>query len=687
MATFLLYLFETGLCLSVLFLVYLFFFRNETYFNFIRFYLFGSLIFSTVIPLVHVTWVLDKTDYIESPFQEIGRFRSYYTEIISMTDSEFGLGKYRNYKAAVFEENADFLHTKNTRQSLFQQLDPAEIKGGENEASNQLRLMDVSKIIFLLYGMGVFVFLIRFLFLLVWLKKSLASNPKEKQEKFNLVLMNQEIPPFSFFRYIFVSREATQLKEFEQVLAHEKVHARQLHSLDLMLAHGITVFQWFNPLVWQMQKAIKTTHEYIADSKVVSQGFELFDYQSLLLSQLISIRSVALVNNFNLISIKKRIAMMTKNKSGWAARLKALLIIPAAIISFFLFAHMTIKSPLISFSNFHSQKTSNLDGIWENMNSDSYGSLLYFKGNNLSILESKDNVNVVDLSFEAKKQALLLTNYGTSGDALNYELKGDNLKIWWNQTQWSEYHKTSYSNSAEVFMPKGFGGLNLPVLSETRVLDKKYCTYSIYIKGNTYYIDEIPCSLQNLEQTINQRVAKFNVIDKPYITTRIVMDKAASMKPVYDLYQTLRKMRLLKIAYAAYPSDNTSVLQYHATALPQMLPPLEKDGLEVLDREAIEDRIIDLTPSDDLKKMSGDLQTFIRNHTDYIAVFSWNNQTQWGDYLSVIDVSFKAIYQLRDNYTMEKYGLKYLDLPDNLQKEARKQYPMRISQKNTDEDK
>jgi hypothetical protein len=50
-------------------------------------------------------------------------------------------------------------------------------------------------------------------------------------------------------------------------------------------------------------------------------------------------------------------------------------------------------------------------------------------------------------------------------------------------------------------------------------------------------------------------------------------------------------------------------------------------------------------------------------------------------------MSFKVIYKLRDQYAFKKHGMSYLDLPDNLQKAARKKYPMRMSQANLDEDK
>ena len=104
-----------------------------------------------------------------------------------------------------------------------------------------------------------------------------------------------------------------------------------------------SVFQWFNPFVWQMRKALKTTHEYIADRQVIDKGFERFEYQALLLKQVIGYHSVELVNNFNLKPIKNKIAMMNKNKSGLPAKLKAMLVAPFAILVFFLFADFTLK--------------------------------------------------------------------------------------------------------------------------------------------------------------------------------------------------------------------------------------------------------------------------------------------------------------------------------------------------------
>jgi hypothetical protein len=106
MSNFLLYLIESGMCLTLLYLDYVFFFRKETYFNFNRFYLIIILIASSIIPIIHVNVAVSEKDNIEKTFQDIGKFRSYYTEFIGFADSEFGRSRYRKYEIATFEENS-----------------------------------------------------------------------------------------------------------------------------------------------------------------------------------------------------------------------------------------------------------------------------------------------------------------------------------------------------------------------------------------------------------------------------------------------------------------------------------------------------------------------------------------------------------------------------------------------------
>ncbi len=684
MAKFILYLIESGLCLSLLYLVYFLFLKKETYFNFNRIYLLGIMITALVIPLLHVTIVVSSFENIEEPFQDVGRLRSYYSDLVTMYEEDDFRNKYIDYEAMVFEED-DYSYANN--HSLISETVIAdEIKSESKSNISFLHKINFIKIFISIYLIGVFIFFVRLIVLLVYLARVVKQNPGEKHEKYKLVLMKKEVPPFSFFRYIFVTKQATQLNEYEQVLAHERIHVEQMHSLDLIIAHAITVFQWFNPLVWLLQKAIKTTHEYIADSKVVNQGFELFDYQSLLLSQLVSIQSVELVNNFNLISIKKRIEMMTKNKSRFTAKLKALIVIPMVLIAFFLFAHMTVKSPVLNFTNFNTIKISNLDGIWENQDSKDYGTFIKFHDNVLSVLESTKEVVVAELLITLKDKEIIINSFSRTKVTLKYQLSNDQLKIWWNDSKASTYNKTNFANTFEALTPNKHKGINLPTTSHTKLLEKSHYVYNIYVHENKYYVEDVECTLASLESTIRQRVAKFNKLDKPFITARLVVDKNTTMKPLYELRQVLRKLRLYKIAYATFPSEYASALHYHATGIGQILPPTVEDGAEEVEREEVKDILIVIEPTRDVNALSVKFESFVQNHPKYLAAFDWNNNTTYDEYIAITNMTYAVIYKLRDAYSVQKYSMKYTDLPKAMQKEVRKKYPLSISQYNTDED-
>ncbi len=677
----LLYLFETTLCLTVMFTVYVLFLRKETYFNFNRIYLTGILILSLIIPSVRVSFNVDNLETIEKPFSNIGKIRSYYTGLIFMTDPEINDSPYIEYIEAIFEEdenttlsalnsNDNYIYTANiTEQPL---------KKSGNKPTN------IALIIAAIYFLGVIIFVIRLLILLSGLFITIKRNKVVRYNNYRIVQLQGETPPYSFFRYIFVNKDILERKEFKQIMTHELVHAKHRHSADLLLAHIITVFQWFNPVAWMLQRAIKTNHEYIADCNVVKQGFELFDYQSLLLRQLISIRSVELVNNFNLLFIKKRIKMMTKDKSGLLARLKAIIIIPTVIATFILFANFTIKSPAANLTNFGINKQSNITGIWENTNPNAFGRLLSINDNTLSVLESNSSAEVIEIPVIIKNSVLVVTNRGRS-EEIKYQISGDNLKIWWSSSERCTYKKTTYKNSIPAIVPAKFRDITLPKAKESRILSKAKYVYSIYVYDNTFYVDDIKCNNNNLKQTIKHRVSKFNILDKPYITTRIYADKSIDMSRIKYLTKTLRELNMLKIAYAIVPDNDTSPLQSHAATIVQTLPPIDVDKIKREELDAVKDKVFTLNANDNLNSQKSKLKRFMANTPEYIINLEWSDNNSYNQYIKITDMIYSVVFGFRNSYALNEYNTGYHKLPANLQKNVRKKFPMRLSQENTDD--
>jgi hypothetical protein len=82
-------------------------------------------------------------------------------------------------------------------------------------------------------------------------------------------------------------------------------------------------------LVWQYKKSIKSVHEYLADAAVLREVTTPI-YGRLLLSQVASTstQQPILINHFIFSKLKKRIVMMTKNRSNQTAILKYGLAVP-----------------------------------------------------------------------------------------------------------------------------------------------------------------------------------------------------------------------------------------------------------------------------------------------------------------------------------------------------------------------
>ncbi len=182
---------------------------------------------------------------------------------------------------------------------------------------------------------GFLVFRVLFNTIAVTIKS--ARNVPESMGDVKLFLLKDKNISYSFFRNIFIGQTADK-DEQDRILAHEKVHALQLHSIDVIYVEILAGLFWFNPLVWWFRKEIKNVHEYLADQGALETGFNRKDYQITLLEHLIGSASLSITNSFNYSLIKNRIAMMNKEKNGKKNTWKVFLLLPVSIIIAFTFA-------------------------------------------------------------------------------------------------------------------------------------------------------------------------------------------------------------------------------------------------------------------------------------------------------------------------------------------------------------
>jgi TonB family protein len=156
---------------------------------------------------------------------------------------------------------------------------------------------------------------------------------------YRIYASRSELSPFSIFNNVFINeKELSEDDSINQIIAHEKTHISQYHSVDIIFSELTCVMLWINPFFWIIKYNLKSTHEYLADEKVMEQGFEPAGYFMLLFSNVVGIR-IGLANNLNQSLTLKRMKMMKKERSPRWMRLAYLLALPfvAAIVFAFSF--------------------------------------------------------------------------------------------------------------------------------------------------------------------------------------------------------------------------------------------------------------------------------------------------------------------------------------------------------------
>ena len=295
------YLLNSAACLAVLLLFYKLLLENETMHFFKRFYLLGSVLAAFLIPLITFT------SYVEAMPNSLN----------------------------TVSEGSIFI--------------------SEAVSSNAINW---SLILWTIYGLGVLIFSIKFSKNLVSLILRIKQNPKLKNKGFINVLLKDNIAPHTFFSYLFFNSEKYLNKQIPQeVIVHEEAHARQLHSLDILLIEFLQILFWFNPLIYLAKNAIKLNHEFLADQSVIKEGIETSLYQRTLLAFSSDAPSSNLANAINYSSIKKRFTVMKTQTSKRTIWSKGFLLLPLLAVLLFSFSTTETIERDASFANSENLET------------------------------------------------------------------------------------------------------------------------------------------------------------------------------------------------------------------------------------------------------------------------------------------------------------------------------------------
>lgn len=187
--------------------------------------------------------------------------------------------------------------------------------------------------LWIIYVAGAMFFLLKFIGNLGNMISKIRRNPKQRSRNIFYVLLNETIVPHTFFSYIFFNRQNFKSGSIPQeVIEHERTHARERHSLDILLIEICLIVFWFNPLFHFVKKAIKLNHEFLADRSVLKTGTDTTVYQKTLLAYSSNACSPQLAHSINYSLFKKRFTVMKTNTSRSAASLRTFLLIPLVLL-------------------------------------------------------------------------------------------------------------------------------------------------------------------------------------------------------------------------------------------------------------------------------------------------------------------------------------------------------------------
>ena len=201
----------------------------------------------------------------------------------------------------------------------------------------------ITSVLSIIYLIVACLFLVRFIVNLYSFYKKIKSNNRKVLDNVKVVLIEEATLPHSFWKSIFINKEEFETGKIPlELIAHEKAHLQQKHTLDILFIEVLQIVFWFNPLLVLFKKAIKLNHEFLADEAVNKQFDSVTAYQKLLLNFASNKNTIALASNLNYLITKKRLIMMTKKESRFKMIFKVLMVSFVCVMSLFVFSSETI---------------------------------------------------------------------------------------------------------------------------------------------------------------------------------------------------------------------------------------------------------------------------------------------------------------------------------------------------------
>jgi TonB family protein len=293
MESYLIYIGKVAAAAGAFYLAYLVLFQNQKQFVFNRIYLPVSLALSFIIPLITFTTI----QYIEAPAADATSFAFLNSAPATSENYSESLSFWPHY-------------------------------------------------LFALYMLGIAGFLFHLLAghfnAIRMVRKSRVKNLFDSR----VHITKKDVHPFSFFNKIVLPEKTLENPNLKMIIAHESIHVKEKHTLDILFAEVLFLLQWFNPFAWLLKDAVKNNLEYKTDHEIVKTN-DPQTYQ-LAMVALADKKGVApFLTALNGSQLKNRIIMMKKKTENKFAPLKQLVILPLLAVLVMGLSNKEVKTEII----------------------------------------------------------------------------------------------------------------------------------------------------------------------------------------------------------------------------------------------------------------------------------------------------------------------------------------------------
>ncbi len=199
-------------------------------------------------------------------------------------------------------------------------VDPSQL-GNETAVeanSNELSIWSILNVYLVPAYLSVIgLLMLTFLFRIIKIRRKVSRIKQAAQFNYlnSIYVSEQEIEPFTFFKDSYISHSMLNRDGSELIINHERTHAKENHSIDIIIAELFNCFLFLNPFKKIYIKHISENHEYLADATVTQKKLNE-RYTSLLINLTLKREGLQIVSFFAKPSILNRIDMMKRTKKS-----------------------------------------------------------------------------------------------------------------------------------------------------------------------------------------------------------------------------------------------------------------------------------------------------------------------------------------------------------------------------------